>query len=64
MKQIALSLFVIAASGAYVWDHAGKSPANDMIGETLPADAAEAPLSQPKDQASVATLPAPAAVAG
>jgi uncharacterized protein with FMN-binding domain len=57
MKQIALSLFVIAASGAYVWDQAGKDPANDMLGEALPADAAEAPSVQQKEPASVATLP-------
>ncbi|MCA0008721.1 MULTISPECIES: FMN-binding protein [unclassified Mesorhizobium] len=60
MKQIALSLFVIAASGAYVWDQAGKDPANDMLGEALPADAAEAPSAQPKEPAPfAATLPAP-----
>ncbi|WP_157866092.1 FMN-binding protein [Mesorhizobium japonicum] len=57
MKQIALSLFVIAASGAYVWDQAGKNPANDMLGEALPADAAEAPTVQPKEPASAAALP-------
>lgn len=65
MKQIALSLFVIAASGAYVWDQAGKEPANDMLGEALPANAAEAPSVQPTEPASAAaspvlrTLPAP-----
>ncbi|KRB23150.1 FMN-binding protein [Mesorhizobium loti] len=57
MKQIALSLFVIAASGAYVWDQAGRNPANDMLGEALPADAAEAPSVQPKEPASAAALP-------
>ena len=57
MKQIALSLLVIAASGAYVWDQAGKAPANDMLGEALPADAAEAPFVQPKEHASAAALP-------
>jgi uncharacterized protein with FMN-binding domain len=57
MKQIALSLFVIAASGAYVWDQAAKDPANDMLGKTLPADAAEAPSVQPKEPASAAALP-------
>ncbi|RUW61176.1 FMN-binding protein [Mesorhizobium sp. M7A.F.Ca.US.008.03.1.1] len=57
MKQIALSLFVIAASGAYVWDQAGKDPANDMLGEALPADAAQAPSVQPKESSSAATLP-------
>ncbi|CAN7710602.1 FMN-binding protein [Mesorhizobium caraganae] len=57
MKQIALSLLVIAASGAYVWDRTGKGPANDMLGEALPADAAEAPFVQPKEPASAAALP-------
>lgn len=56
MKQIALSLFVIAASGAYVWDQAGKDPANDILGEALPADAAE-PSAQPKEPTYTATLP-------
>ena len=40
MKQIALSLFVVAASGAYVWDQAGKGSADDMLGSALPANAA------------------------
>ena len=57
MKQIALSLLVIAASGAYVWDQAGKDPANDMLGEALPADAAEAPSVQQKEPASAAARP-------
>ena len=39
MKKIALSLFVIASSGAYVWGQAGKLPANDLVDTT--ADAAE-----------------------
>ncbi|MDX8530799.1 FMN-binding protein [Mesorhizobium sp. VK25A] len=41
MKQIALSLFVIASSGAYVWDQAGKLPGNDLIDTQGTADAAE-----------------------
>jgi uncharacterized protein with FMN-binding domain len=41
MKQIALSLFVIAASGAYVWEQAGKNPADDFLGSALPVSAAE-----------------------
>ncbi|RVD51044.1 FMN-binding protein [Mesorhizobium sp. M8A.F.Ca.ET.023.02.2.1] len=56
MKEIALSLLVIAASGVYVWDQAGKDSANDMLGEALPADAAEAPSVQPKEPASAAAL--------
>ncbi|TGQ64731.1 FMN-binding protein [Mesorhizobium sp. M00.F.Ca.ET.186.01.1.1] len=43
MKQIALSLFVVAASGAYVWDQAGKRPADDVLGSVLPAEATELP---------------------
>lgn len=57
MKQIALSLFVIAASGAYAWEQAGKDPANDMLGDALPPNAVEAPAEQPKEPASAATLP-------
>jgi uncharacterized protein with FMN-binding domain len=58
MKQIALSLFVIASSGAYVWDQAGKAPAGDMIDTAGPARAAEDNVLQPVGQ-----LPAPAAAA-
>lgn len=47
MKQIALSLFVIAASGAYVWDQAGKGPADEILGAALPADAAKARAALP-----------------
>ena len=43
MKQIALSLFVVAASGAYVWDQAGNRPADDALDSALPADATEVP---------------------
>lgn len=65
MKQIALSLFVIASSGAYVWDQAGKLPDNDLIDTQGAANAAEqtalppvTPL-PPADQVAVpaATLP-------
>lgn len=41
MKKIALSFFVIASSGAYVWDQVGKLPANDPIGTLGAADTAE-----------------------
>ncbi|UVK42780.1 FMN-binding protein [Mesorhizobium sp. AR07] len=37
MKKIALSLFVIASSGAYVWDQAGKGPIGDVIDTAGPA---------------------------
>jgi uncharacterized protein with FMN-binding domain len=38
MKKIALSLFVIAASGAYVWNQSGKGQAEDLLGSALPTD--------------------------
>jgi uncharacterized protein with FMN-binding domain len=41
MKQIALSLAVLAASGAYVWDQSGKHAAEDLIGSALPAASAQ-----------------------
>jgi uncharacterized protein with FMN-binding domain len=47
MKQIALSLFVIATSGAYVWDQTGKSPTDDMLGPAMAADAPAAPPTEP-----------------
>jgi len=56
MKQIALSFFVIAASGAYVWDQAGRGPAGDMIDTAGPASAAEDNMVQ-----SLGQVPAPAA---
>ncbi|TPJ54763.1 FMN-binding protein [Mesorhizobium sp. B2-6-4] len=57
MKQIALSLFVVAASGAYVWDQAGKRPADDVLGSVLPADAAEAPAAKPAEPALARVAP-------
>ncbi|GLQ80564.1 hypothetical protein GCM10007881_40830 [Mesorhizobium huakuii] len=63
MKQIALSLFVIASSGAYVWDQAGKGPAGDMIDTAGSANAAEDSVAQPPAPASPAQtdpIPAPA----
>ncbi|RUX92681.1 FMN-binding protein [Mesorhizobium sp. M7D.F.Ca.US.004.01.2.1] len=56
MKQIALSLLVIAGSGAYVWDQAGIRPAGDMLGSALPADATEVPAAS---ASMFRTLPAP-----
>ena len=35
MKKIALSLFLIAASGAYVWHQAGKEPAGELLDSTM-----------------------------
>ncbi|BCG98826.1 FMN-binding protein [Mesorhizobium loti] len=61
MKQIALSLFVIASSGAYVLDQAGKGPAGDMIDTAGSANAAEDSVVQPPAPASpVRTDPTPA----
>jgi uncharacterized protein with FMN-binding domain len=56
MKQIALSLLVIAGSGAYVWDQAGKRSADDVLGSALPADATEVPAAPAP---MFRTLPAP-----
>jgi uncharacterized protein with FMN-binding domain len=39
MKKIALSLFVIAASGAYVLAQPGTGSSNDVLGSALPTDA-------------------------
>ena len=47
MKQIALSLFVIASSGAYVWDQAGTPPANDLVDMDGAANATTQGTSQP-----------------
>ncbi|MDX8525996.1 FMN-binding protein [Mesorhizobium sp. MSK_1335] len=47
MKQIALSLVVIASSGAYVWDQAGTPPASDLIDADGAANAATQSASQP-----------------
>ncbi|MBZ9798538.1 FMN-binding protein [Mesorhizobium sp. ES1-4] len=52
MKKIALSLFVVAASGAYVWDQAGKAPSIDApsldaIDTAGPANAAKESPQQP-----------------
>jgi uncharacterized protein with FMN-binding domain len=58
MKQIALSLFVIAASGAYVWDQAGRGPADGMLGSALPADATEESSLRPAVSAVAAPAPA------
>ena len=60
MKQIALSLFVIASSGAYVWDQAGKAPTGDMIDTAGSASAAEESMPPPPAPASqIPTNPVP-----
>lgn len=63
MKQIALSLFVIASSGAYVWDQAGKPPTGDVIDTAGPASAAEEsvqPPPAPTSRIPADPVPAPA----
>jgi uncharacterized protein with FMN-binding domain len=61
MKQIALSLFVIASSGAYVWDQAGTAPANDLIDADSAANAAMQSTPQPfVPQASADPVAVPA----
>lgn len=62
MKQIALSLFVIASSGAYVWDQTGKLPDNDLIDTQGTAAAAEQATLAPIAPSSPAG-PVPAAAA-
>jgi len=37
IKKIALSFFVVAASGAYVWSQAGKAPSGDLLSSNPPA---------------------------
>ncbi|RAZ91015.1 FMN-binding domain-containing protein [Mesorhizobium hawassense] len=66
MKKIALSLFVIASSGAYVLDQAGRQPGNDLIDtqgsanaaeqNTLPLLAPPAPADAVPAQAAASTL--------
>ena len=64
MKQIALSLFVIASSGAYVWDQAGKPLTGDVIDTAGPASAAEESMPPPPAPASpISTNPVPAPAA-
>lgn len=58
MKQIALSLFVIATSGAYVWDQAGKNSGDIMLDSALPAGAVEAHAVQPVAPSPAAAMPA------
>jgi uncharacterized protein with FMN-binding domain len=66
MKKIGLSLFVIAASAAYVLAQTGDGKSNDVLGSTLPSDdvptgsiAAQAAEAVPSRSASAA-LPVPA----
>ena len=42
MKKTLLSLFVIAACGAYVWDRFGREPSHDLLGSPVPSDNAQA----------------------
>jgi uncharacterized protein with FMN-binding domain len=49
MKKVALSLAVLAASGAYVWQQSHAVPADDLLnaGTTTPLPAAPAPVVAP-----------------
>jgi uncharacterized protein with FMN-binding domain len=55
--KIVLSLFVIAASGAYVWDPAGKRSADDLLGPALLSG--DAQNSSVQSVPTVAESPAP-----
>jgi uncharacterized protein with FMN-binding domain len=55
MKQIALSLFVIATSGAYVWDQSGNSSTDDMLGSAMPVEAADTLVKSRPEPASINT---------
>lgn len=57
MKQIALSPFVIAASGAYVWDQDGKNSGDIMLDSALPTGAVEAHAVQPIAPSPAAATP-------
>ena len=41
MKKTLVSLFVIAACGAYVWDRLGRGPFHDLLGFPAPSDNAQ-----------------------
>src|SRR5438105_1110868 len=62
MKKIALSFFVLASSGAYVWYQAGTGPTSDAIDTAGPANAAVESLPQPAGPAptSVTAVAPPA----
>lgn len=57
MKKIALSLLVIAASGAYVWDQRGRGPGDDLLRISPAAGGAE--TSSIKPRALGGTAPEP-----
>lgn len=58
MKKIALSLFVIAASGAYVWGQSGQKSGGDLLGSALPP---APPETQGRVTKSMVALPGGAA---
>lgn len=63
MKQIALSLVVIAGSGAYVWQQSTSMPVDDVLGAAAPSDMADrhsGPLAIPATSADPAASPAAA----
>jgi uncharacterized protein with FMN-binding domain len=60
MKQIALSLLVIASSGAYVWEQPAKAPASDITDTTAPAGIAEDTTANSPNQSPAPAAPAAA----
>ena len=63
MKKIALSLFVVAASGAYVWEQSATRAASDTLDATLTGDVGQTASPGAVDAASVAD-PGQPSVAG
>lgn len=60
MKKFALSLFVIAASGGYVWEQSWATPADDLLGSVLPTGVAQTDSTQrrvPSEPAEPTPLP-------
>jgi uncharacterized protein with FMN-binding domain len=61
MKRIALSLIVVAASGAYVWSQSGRSEADDLLGPMPLSD--DVPTGSIESRAPTLALAAHAAAA-
>ena len=59
MKKIALSLFVVAASGAYVWEQSATRAASDTLDATLTGDVGQTASPGAADAASVADTSQP-----
>ncbi len=61
-KKIALSLCVVAASGAYVWGEAGRGPADDPAGPIAPVADAQASPAEPRAPPPAFASPSPTGV--